>query len=193
MRVHRRRSTYLDKRMRQGQEIETFRTRSFRIVTNEAGKRFKRHSSLGNLVRRAVTYIYVYLGELCGNVSRLWCKGRQHAVRRAGKPIPAVSPRDLPLLEADIRPSVVRPVTPTGTYVWAPLSRGDASKSNFRHETYFSNVIYADLRVRVHVPTGNVIKMDKLLSLLRRESATTTPALGMFPLPSTAINLSLDR
>ena len=79
------------------------------MVTNEAGGRSTRHTSPRVPVRRAATS--GDRGALGGDVSRLWCSGRQHPTctfvppsRRAGKPTPAVGQRDLPLLEADVRP-----------------------------------------------------------------------------------------
>ena len=79
------------------------------MITSEAGGRSTRHTSPGVLARRVAAF-----GDrraLGGNASRLWCSGRQHPTctfvspcRRAGKPTPAVSPRDLSLPEADVCP-----------------------------------------------------------------------------------------
>ena len=90
--------------MRKSQEMELVRTRSCRAVKSEAGGRFTHHTSPGAPIRKAATS--GDRGALSGDVSRLWCSGRRHAIcscvsqgRRAGKPTPAVRPLDLPFLE----------------------------------------------------------------------------------------------
>ena len=97
-------------RMRKGQATGSVRIKRCRVVTSEAGGNSTRHTSPGVPVRRAVAS--GDRGALGGDVSYLWCSGRQHATctfvppcRRAGKPTPpTVRPRDFPVLEADVRP-----------------------------------------------------------------------------------------
>ena len=79
------------------------------MVTSEAGGRSTRHTSPGFPVRRAAAFGDP--GVLVGDVPRLCCSGRQHAIctfvppsRRAGKPKLAVGPRDFPPPKADVRP-----------------------------------------------------------------------------------------
>ena len=98
-----------DPRVRKGQATEPFSTKNCRVVKSEAGGRFTRHTRVGVPVRRAA--ISGDRGTTNGDVSRLWCCGRQHATcvfvsprRRAGNPTSAVGPRDLSLPEEDVRP-----------------------------------------------------------------------------------------
>ena len=88
-----------DPRIRIGQATEPVRTRGCRVDKNEAGGCVTRRTSPGVPIRRVATS-----GDrraLSGDVSRLWCSGRQHATcafvspcRHASNPTPAVGPRD---------------------------------------------------------------------------------------------------
>ena len=64
-----------------------------------------------------------------------------HRVGTQFSPTPAVGPRDFPLPEAGVRVATewksVRSSTPTGTYIWALLSRGEASEMR-RHRTSYT-------------------------------------------------------
>ena len=88
----------------------------------------------------------------------------------------------------------MRPSTPTRTYEWTSLSKGEASETR-RHQI-FDTKEYSSTS-----PTGTpkrgftclpevLTQMDQLLPLLRCESKTTTPVLSTCPLASAAINLS---
>ena len=69
----------------------------------------------------------------------------------------------------------------------------DVSASDFRHKNILIDVTYVDpqsgKRGFTCVP-GVLTKMDQRLQPLRRQSATTTPALDVCPSTSAAINLS---
>ena len=66
----------------------------------------------------------------------------------------------------------------------------DSSASDFRHKNMLMDVTYADPQAGVHLRAGSAGQMDQLLQLLRRESATTTPAFDMCPPTSAVIGLS---
>lgn len=91
------------------QSTEPVRTSSCRMVTSEDGGCFTRTTGWVVPVLRAAKSQGG--GALIGNVARLWCSGRQHAIfvfvspcRRAGNATPDVGPRNPPLPEADGRP-----------------------------------------------------------------------------------------
>ena len=151
--------------MRKSQEMELVRTRSCRAVKSEAGGRFTHHTSPGAPIRKAATS--GDRGALSGDVSRLWCSGRRHAIcscvsqgRRAGKPTPAVRPLDLPFLE---QMSVCHQVESGASFnADRGLRHGHRYRderpprrvktSNFRHEIVRIDVTYADPQVRDQPP-----------------------------------------
>ena len=138
------------------------------MVTSEAGGRFTQHISPGVPVRRSATS--GNRGALYDDVSRLWFSGCQHATcalvsprrRAAVKPTPAVGPRDLPLLEADARPSPSGKRAPfhadRDLLMDIVIERGGlraSSASDFRNETILIDVTYADAQAGVHLCAGS--------------------------------------
>ena len=157
-----------DPLLRNGQATEPVRTRSCRVVMSEAGGRFTQHISPGVPLRRAATS--GNRGALYDDVSRLWFSGCQHATcalvsprrRAAVKPTPAVGPRDLPLLEADARPSPSGKRAPfhadRDLLMDIVIERGGlraSSASDFRNETILIDVTYADAQAGVHLCAGS--------------------------------------